>query len=64
MAKSAAENIKKIREMHELGRGLPQKSAYGENEAATLATDRKVGHGTVYRAKQFARLPRPSKRIL
>ncbi len=56
MANSPAENIKKIREMHELGRGLPPKSAYGEAEAVTLATEKKVGHGTVYRAKQFARM--------
>ena len=56
MANSPAENIKKIREMHELGRGFPPKSAYGEAEAVTLATEKKVGHGTVYRAKQFARM--------
>ena len=56
MAQSIAENIDKIREMHELGRGLPPKSAYGEAEAVTLATEKKVGHGTVYRAKQFARM--------
>ncbi|MBP90281.1 MAG: hypothetical protein CMJ64_26845 [Planctomycetaceae bacterium] len=56
MAQSVAENIKKIREMYELGRGLPLKSAYGKAQAATLATEKNVGHGTVYRAKQFARM--------
>ncbi len=56
MANSAAENIKKIREMYALGCGLPSKSAYGEGEAVRLAKKKHVGHGTVYRAKQFARM--------
>lgn len=56
MPKSAAENINKIREMYELGRGLPQKSAYGDAEMVTLAAEKQVGHGTIYRAKQFARM--------
>ncbi|MCA9124948.1 MAG: hypothetical protein H6822_06585 [Planctomycetaceae bacterium] len=56
MAQSLAERVRKIREMYELGCALPKESAYGKEQAVKLATKRKVGHGTVYRAKQFASL--------
>jgi hypothetical protein len=56
MAKSVAENVKKIREVYEFGLGHFERTTYGKGEVEKLAAKQKLGQVAVYRARQFARM--------
>ncbi len=56
MAKSVAENVKKIREVYEFGLGHSERTTYGKGEVEKLAAKKKLGQVAIYRAKQFARM--------